>query len=234
MTCRTVLACLSVLLPTPLLADVIAMIGTGDFAGALGPSLAEKGHTVVYGSRTPTAERSVALVERTGNGATITSPVDAAADAEIVVLAVPAEVVVSVAQSLGNLNNKVLIDPTNAFDIGDDGLAVRTTEHASIGQALQDAVPGAHVVKAFNTVWYRVIADPSLAGGPMTVPIVGDDTDAKALVGKLIEDVGFSAVDLGPIEYSRELEGMLLVWMNARMDGRPFNYLLRPERQSDN
>lgn len=233
MSLRIIALCWALSAPAHALADVIAMIGTGDFAGALGPSLAESGHTIVYGSRTPGGERALALAERTGNGATVKLPVDAAADADIVVLAVPAEVIVSVARSLGGLDDKVLIDPSNAFEIGDDGLAVRTTDEASIGQALQTAVPNARVVKAFNTVWYRVIAEPSLAGGPMTVPIVGDDAGAKATVSQLIEDVGFSAVDLGPIGYARELEGMLLVWMNARMDGRPFNYYLRPERQSE-
>ena len=61
----------------------------------------------------------------------------------------------------------------------------------------------------------------------MTIPLVGDDDDAKARVAELIEGMGLEPLDLGPLSYAGHVEGMLVVWMNARMVGRPFDYYLR-------
>ncbi len=209
-------------------AETIGIIGTGDVAGALGPAWAEAGHTIVYGSRTPQADKVQTLVAKTGSDTRATTPPEAAAAADVIVLAVPAEVAVSVLQGLGDVAGKPVIDPTNAFDIGEDRLAVRTTER-SVGEALQAAAPDAHVVKAFNAIWYGTMADPARAGGPVTIPMVGDNDEAKAVVAELITDIGFAAADLGPIRYAEELEGMLIVWMNARLNGRAFNYYFQPE-----
>ena len=60
---------------TPIYADTIAVIGTGDVAGALGPEFAAQGHTIVYGSRNPSRDDVRALVARTGNAASATTPV---------------------------------------------------------------------------------------------------------------------------------------------------------------
>lgn len=94
-------------------ADTIAIIGTGDVARALGPEFAAQGHTIVYGSRSPTDSRVVELVEKTGNGASATSPIEAAGQANIVVLAVPGLLVEEITKSLGDLSDKIIIDPTN-------------------------------------------------------------------------------------------------------------------------
>ncbi len=209
-------------------AERIAVIGTGDVAGALGPRFAGNGHDVVYGSRRPESESAKALVDRTGHGATAALPAAAAAAADIIVMAVPAEVAVDVLIGLGDTAGKIVIDPSNAFEFTDDNLAY-TTIDSSMGELLQAAAPDARVVKALNAVWYRTMADPDFAGGPVTIPMVGDDAAAKATVSKLLGELGFEAVDLGPIRYAREVEGMLILWMNARRDGRPFNYYLRPE-----
>ncbi len=208
-------------------AATIAVIGTGDVAGALGPRFASLGHTIVYGSRNPAADKAQQLVARTA-GSSATTPAEAAKDAEIVVLAVPAGVVVSVAQSLGDLTGKVLIDPTNAFSFTEDRLVVaKSLEPVAV--ALQKALPGAHVVKAFHVLNWRVMIEPELAGGPMTIPMVGDDKAAKATVAELAQGMGFDTADLGPVRYARELEGMLVLWFNARLNGQPFNYYFRPE-----
>lgn len=211
----------------PVQAATVAVIGTGDVGGALGPRLAALGYTVVYGSRTPEAERVRALVEGTRGEASAASPAGAAAAADIVILAVPAAVAVEVTKSLGDLAGKLVIDPTNPFRFTDDRLAVRTIDD-SMAERIQAAAPGARVIKAFNTLSWQTMVDPSLAGGPVTIPLAGDDVAAKARVAELVRQLGFEALDVGPARYAREIEGMLILWMNARLNGRGFDYHLRP------
>ena len=101
--------------PVAAFADTVAVIGTGEVGGALGPEFAALGHTIVYGSRDPTRNEVVALVERTGSGASATTPAESVVGADIVVLAVPGTAVEAVTKSLGDLSGKIIIDPTNAI-----------------------------------------------------------------------------------------------------------------------
>jgi hypothetical protein len=99
----------------------------------------------------------------------------------------------------------------------------------SNAQAVQEAAPKARVVKAFNTLNYRTMIDPTSSGGPVTIPIAGDDPAAKEAVAKLIRGMNLEVVDFGPLPFARVLEQMLIVWANARAHGAPFNYYLRPQ-----
>jgi hypothetical protein len=86
------------------------------------------------------------------------------------------------------------------------------------------------VVKAFNTLGAETMLDPGTAGGPVTVPLVGDDAGAKAVVADLIEGIGLVPLDLGPLRYARILEGLHFLRYNAGQVGAErFNYYLRPE-----
>ena len=210
-------------------ADRIAIIGTGDVAAALGPEFAAQGHKIVYGSRDPSRDSVEALVRRTGGSASATSQTEAVEDADIVVLAVPGRLAVDIASSLGDLGGKIVIDPTNNYVR--DGVP-RLAGETSNGEALQHALPDAHVVKAFNTLSWRQMVDPDSSGGPVTIPLVGDDEAAKASVAELVAGMGLEPIDLGPIQNARHVEGMLVLWMHARLNGRPFDYHLR--RQGSN
>ena len=59
------------------------------------------------------------------------------------------------------------------------------------------------------------------------LPVVGDSVEAKAQVAELVEAMGLEAIDLGPLHYARHVEGMLIVWINARRTGQSFDYHLR-------
>lgn len=223
----TVILITGLTMPVHTLADTIAIIGTGRVAGALGPRFAGQGHRIIYGSRNPSGKKAQDLVDRTGNKASVTSQKEAVNGADMVVLAVPWSATESVVKNLGDLSGKIVIDPTNPYKRTNDGYAEHTVE-TSAGELIQGWLPGAHVVKAFNTLTFLTMADPAGSGGPVTIPVVGNDDAAKARVMKLIKSIGLDAIDLGPIRYAHEVEGMLIVWANARFKGNPFDYYLRP------
>jgi len=229
---RVVLVCITSFVVTavaysPSSAETIAMIGTGNVAGALGPEFAAQGHEIIYGSRDPGRAEVIELVARTGGDASATGQVEAAEQADIVVIAVPGGVAEEVVIGLGDLSGKIIIDPTNRVAPGDDGFMSHSTD-TSNGELIQAIVPDAHVVKAFNTLNYRTMIDPETSGGPVTIPIVGNNDEAKATVAALVEGMGLEVIDLGPIRFSHVLEGMLVIWVNGNRIGSPFNYYLRP------
>ena len=224
---QLIAALVAALIPTFGLADTIAVIGTGDVGRALGIEFAQQGHTIVYGSRDPERGKVKKLVEETGNGASATSQAEAAAQGTIVVLAVPGMLVEEITLSLGDLSDKIIIDPTNPLE-----RKLTRFEHGvdtSNAEIIQAAAPQAHVVKAFNTLNWKTMMDPSDAGGPVSIPLVGDSGKAKKKVAELVEGMGLEAIDVGPVRDARWVEGMLILWINNRYGvGRDsFDYHLR-------
>jgi len=227
MSYRAIVAVLALILGAPALADTIAVIGTGDVGGALGPEFAAQGHTIVYGSRDPQRGKVKELVEKTGDLASATTPAEAAAQADIVVLAVPGLMVEEITKSLGDLSGKIIIDPTNPLE-----RRMNRLEHAvdtSNAEIIQAAAPGAYVVKAFNTLNWRTMVDPSSAGGPVSIPLVGDNGRAKKIVAELVAGMGLEPIDVGPLRDARWVEGMLILWINNRYGDKrtSFDYHLR-------
>lgn len=207
-------------------ADTIAIIGTGDVARALGPSFAAQGHTIVYGSREPDRDSVRGLVAETGNGASASEPAAAAVDADIVVLAVPGLLVGDITRGLGDLAGKIIIDPTNPLTF--EPLTLRHEDGRSNAEIIQSIAPGARVVKAFNTLNWSVMADPASAGGPVSIPLVGDDADAKLAVAALVEKMGLDPIDVGGLGNARWVEGLsVLLLTNMIRQSEPFNFYLR-------
>ena len=197
----------------PAVAETVAMIGTGEVAGALGPEFAALGHRIIYGSRNPDRPAVRELLLRTGKGASATSQAAASAQADIVVLAVPWNAVQEVLSNLGDLSGKIVIDPTNPRVISNDGLRDYAVV-SSNAEIIQAMAPEAKVVKAFNTMGWETMIDPASSGGPVTVPLVGNDQEAKDTVAAIIEGMGLEVVDLGPIRYAHVVEGLYLIWGN--------------------
>ncbi len=207
-------------------AETIAIIGTGDVAGALGPGFAAQGHTIVYGSRDPGRRSVEKLVAATGKDASATMPPKSVVGADIVVLAVPGLLVEEITASLGDLSGKIIIDPTNPLDR--NLLEFRHAVDTSNAEIIQSVAPEAHVVKAFNTLNWRTMVDPSRSGGPVSIPLVGESGRAKRTVAKLVEGMGLDPIDLGGIENARWVEGMLILWINNRASTRDsFDFYLR-------
>ncbi|MCZ6894429.1 MAG: NAD(P)-binding domain-containing protein [Gammaproteobacteria bacterium] len=221
--------CLFTLSGVPAFADTIAIIGTGDVGSALGPRFAEQGHTIVYGSRDPGRSSVNELVARSGEGASATTQADAAAQASIVVLAIPGMLVEEITRSLGDLSGKIIIDPTNPLQRSSLGL-VHAAE-TSNAEIIQAAAPDAFVVKAFNTLNYKTMIDPGSADGPVSIPLAGDDAAAKKVVAELVAGMGLEPIDVGPLENAHWVEGMLILWINNRYGTREaFDFHLRKTR----
>jgi hypothetical protein len=208
--------------------ETVAVLGTGRVAAALGPQFARLGFQVVYGSRDPPRPAVAGLVAATGAGASAAGLSEAVARARYVVVALPWG---ATEQALAGLDlaGRIVIDPTNALRVGPEGLMEMAVE-TSAGERIQALAPGARVVKAFNAVGAHVMADPTAAGGAVTIPLVGNDPAAKAEVARLVERMGFETLDLGPIRHARALEAMTLLYMVPYMSGRrdeAFEYHLR-------
>ena len=190
----------------------VGIIGTGDMGDSLGARFAELGYAVVYGSRTPASEKAQNLVRQTGKNARVTTQKEAAQAGDIVVLVVPWPAMETVAQNLGSLEGKIIIDPSMPSDAGEDGYYVPLVETSS-AEMIQSWNPGARVVKAFATLGSFVIDNPSVVGGPVTVPIASDDRAAKEQVARIIQAMGLDPVDAGPLRLSRELEALQRLYM---------------------
>jgi len=193
-------------------ATTVAIIGTGDMGDSLGPRFAELGYRVVYGSRNPDSEKSQNLVSMTGKNASITTQILAAQAADIVVLAVPWPAMESVAQNLGSLDGKIVIDISIPSEQAEDGYYVSIVATSS-AEMIQSWNPGARVVKAFATQASYVIDDPDVVGGPVTVPIAADDRAAKEQVARIVAAMGLDPVDAGPLRLSREIEALQRLYM---------------------
>lgn len=138
---------------------------------------------------------------------------ETAAWADIVILAVPYLVLDAVAGEIGAAaNGKPVVDVTNVLT-KEGALALGFS--ASGAEQLQKKMPGAKVVKAFNPVFAQNMSTGKVKGTSLFLPVAGDDAKAKDAVLQLAKDIGFDAVDAGPLVNSRLLEP--LAYLNIQL-----------------
>ena len=197
-------------------AETVAVIGTGNVGMALGTEFGGLGHTIIYGSRTPDAAKTAALVGKTRN-ASAALPADAAAAADVIVLAVPGMATEAVAKGLGDLSGKIIIDATNPLIFSGNPPTVTFGTDRSMGEIVQEAHPNAFVVKAFNTIGWPLMIDPPVPAP--VIPIAGENTDAKKQVAEWVRAMGIDTVDVGGIYHARATEFMVVMMLNNRFTG---------------
>lgn len=184
----------------------ISIIGAGNMASAIGTRAAKHGHTVELMSRD--TAKAQALAGQIGNGATV-GTFGARPAGDIVIVAVLHAGAVDVVERYGEaLAGKVLVDITNPFN--SDASGVVTTAGNSVSQQLAAVAPeGAHVVKAFNTIFGGVIAEDQ----PLDAFYAGDSAEGNARVAAFLESLGMRPLEVGGLDMAHVLEwaGILLV-----------------------
>jgi predicted dinucleotide-binding enzyme len=179
----------------------VTIIGSGNMGAAFAERFSAAGHRVQIVGRD--AAKAEALAQRVGARAV---PAAAGADADAIVVATPYADAVAALKALGPIAGRTVVDVTNPLT--DDYMGLTLGHSTSAAEEIARAVPGARVVKAFNTVFAQVLqAGPSLGDGK-TVPVfvAGDDADAKAVATALARSAGFDVVDAGGLKNARYLE----------------------------
>ncbi len=167
--------------------EKVGIIGSGNVGGALARGLQRAGRDVRTAGKDPDEVR------------------DTAAWADVLILAVPFgaldDVASKIRASVGR--NTVVIDVTNALT---SEMKLALGFSSSGAEELQKKLPGARVVKAFNTQFAQHMDSGRLGDRTLTVFAAGDDADAKRVVMELAKAIGFDAVDAGPLLNARLLE----------------------------
>jgi len=192
----------------------IGIIGSGVVAQALGGGFLKHGHEVVLGTRTAGKLAAWATQHPTGR---VGSFAEAAHFGELVVLAVRGAVAAAALRLAGaeNLAGKPVIDASNPIaDAPPTHGVLRffTTLDESLMERLQREFPGAHFVKAFNSVGSGCMVNPQFAGGRPTMFICGDDEAAKRVVRGLVDELGWETADMGRVEAARAIEPLCMLW----------------------
>ncbi len=174
----------------------IGILGAGNIGANAARLFVKAGHTVrIANSRGPQSLTN--LVNELGPTALASSTGDAVAFGDVVLLAIPWVAKEEAIPDAGPYDGKIVIDAMNPYteDFEIEDLGERTS--CEITRTL---VPGARLVKAFNTIYYRRLAAegrPRGTPGRLAIPVASDDADAKATIMTLIDEIGFDAVDSG-------------------------------------
>jgi 8-hydroxy-5-deazaflavin:NADPH oxidoreductase len=195
----------------------ISIVGAGNVGGALGANWAKKGHEVFFGVRDPKSEKVQALLGSIGAKAKAGTPAEAVAFADVILLATPWPATEAAIRSMGPLNGKVVLDATNPLTMGPDGLALEIGHTVSGGEKVQGWAAGASVFKTLNTTGYANMSDPQFGGTKSVMFVAGDAAADKPKVMSLVGDLGFEAIDAGPLRNARLLEAHAMLWIDLAL-----------------
>jgi predicted dinucleotide-binding enzyme len=167
----------------------IGIVGAGRIGGNAGQLFARAGHEVMFsGSRDPA--RLEQLVAAAAGGARSGSPREAVEFGEVVFFSVPWTAVDELLGQTGSLAGKIVVDTTNQYGRGGWEQLPK-----SAAETNQERMPGARLVKAFNTLTAGFQAEA--AGRGVAMFLAGEDAAATEVVANLIRDIGFAPVDVG-------------------------------------
>jgi len=181
----------------------ITVLGTGNMGSAFTKQLSSAGHIVRVTGRD--IDKAKALAAQFDN-VNAYSAAEALGDSDVVVIATAYEDAAKAMHSLGDLTGKVVIDITNPLSA--DYMSLTIGHVTSAGEEIAKAVPQAHVVKAFNTLFAQVLADgPTFADDQRGSVFVASDSErAKQTAITLAHSLGWKTVDAGGLINARYLE----------------------------
>ena len=202
----------------------IGIIGTGNMGGALGARWAQNGHAVVFGSRD--SNKAKAAAARASSSAQAGDYDAAAAFGDVILYTVRGIFPSTLLRDSNSLAGKIVIDCNNT-DMTSDARPIDPNPGGpTLVELLAADIPQARVVKAFTSIPHRVIelGRETLAPARIAALISADDADAKRTTMALAEELGFVAVDCGPLDYSRTVDGAtdFLRFQIAKMGLGPF------------
>lgn len=183
----------------------IAIIGTGHVGATLARGWAGAGHEISLGVRDLRRFSGKALLELDHIRAYPTA--EAVSQSDVLLLSVPPDVIPALAKSLLGVEEKICIDPTNAFRGKPQG-------YANGFEALSQLTRCRHIVKAFNNTGYENMAHPE----GLDTFVAGDSEKAKAVVKQLARDLGFAhCYDFGGNDMAALLEQLGMAWINLAL-----------------
>jgi len=197
----------------------VGILGTGDVGKAVGRGFLALGHSVLMGARDAANPKAAAWAKESGPQASAGTFAQAARSGEVVVLATLGSVTEEILKGVGPepFKGKLVLDATNPLDFSKGSPRLIGNVGYSGGERHQKLLPGAHVVKAFNTVGNAFMFKPDFPGGPPDMFLCGGDEAAKARAAGICRDFGWGIVDVGGLESAHYLEAMCLVWVLSAM-----------------
>jgi predicted dinucleotide-binding enzyme len=193
----------------------IAIIGTGNVGSAIARGLKGKGHEVTIGTRDPDAPDALQLAAETASRPALSA--DAAALADIIILALPWKAAEAATKGLGDLAGKTVIDCMNPIGMVNGALGLVVGHTTSGGEMVQTWLPEAHVVKTLNQVGAEIMAKNDHLPHRPAMLMAGNSETAKEKAAALLADLGFAPLDAGDITRSRLLEPYAMVWINQAL-----------------
>ena len=176
----------------------IGVVGSGHIGGTIGGLWVKAGHPVLFSSRHP--EELKDLVAGLGTLAQAGTVEQAIAFGDVVLLTVPYGALPQIGRDYAaQLKGKIVLDTCNAA-AARDGAVADEVEANGIGVTSQKYLPGTRLVRAFNTMSYKIFASEANRPDPkLAVPIAGDDQDAVRIAASLVRDAGFDPVVVGKL-----------------------------------
>jgi 8-hydroxy-5-deazaflavin:NADPH oxidoreductase len=201
----------------------IGIIGAGNIGHALAVRFAAAGHEVMLSnSRGP---RTLAeLVGSIDGNVSAGSVAEAARFGEVVAVAIPPDAIHALPPA--PFAGKIVVDANNYIPAVHGHIAELAADDITTSELLASLLPDATVVKAFNAIYFRRLLEESRLDLPaderLAMPVAGDDVTAKQTVLDLIDEIGFTGVDAGPLAESRRQQPgspVLVAYAESREQG---------------
>jgi 8-hydroxy-5-deazaflavin:NADPH oxidoreductase len=182
----------------------IGIIGSGHIGSTVGSLWVKSGHPVMFSSRHP--DELTSLVSGLGSLAKSGTVGEAIDFGDVIFIAVPYVAYPQIGKDYGSkLSGKVVLDAGNAVAARDGGELTSEAKEEGIGLTSAKYLPGAKIVRAFNSMSYKFFqSEANRAGDRLAIPIAGDDGDAVKIASALVHDAGFDPVVIGGLARAKD------------------------------
>ena len=185
----------------------IGIVGSGRIGSTLGTLWVKAGHEVMFSSRHPEALEG--LVSRLGPAASRGTPEEAARFGEVLLVSVPFHALPETGQAIApHIAGKVVLETANPYPNRDGAIAEQVIAGGKgTGAFAREHLPGARVVRAFNSIWDQTLAkEAHRAGERVGIPLASDDAEAMRVAAQLVRDAGFDPVEVGGLGTAKRFD----------------------------